>query len=350
MLTPTAPTAPSLASPQTPKAPTGAFPTPSPAPASTPAADTDIPPPPSISIPTLNASPAAHPRPTSLASSRPAPPSPAASRRASAALSRASSTRSRPSSTQSPAPRRASALSVPDSPSLPDTPTPGATQRGGTGGGGIFVKIRDFAYPAQDERHAGRGADAPRPNKRLQRPLSAWSSASSSSAASEDDDDDERRGSGWGGFKWGGLSGWFGAHRGDGGGGGGGAGGGGGPSQGDFERNFAETPEEERADPYAQWEQYSDDEYEEEGAGADSEGVGAGPLLPGLYRAMFAFEPEGTAEMRLEEDQIVRVVGRGGGVGWAIVERSFEEAREFGAHALVPEGYLEVHRLDEPED
>ena len=37
------------------------------------------------------------------------------------------------------------------------------------------------------------------------------------------------------------------------------------------------------------------------------------PLLPGLYRALYAFEPEGTAEMRLDEDQVVRVIGRGGG-------------------------------------
>ena len=37
-------------------------------------------------------------------------------------------------------------------------------------------------------------------------------------------------------------------------------------------------------------------------------------LVPGQYRALYAFELEGTAETVLEEDQIVRVVGRGGGV------------------------------------
>ncbi|THV07026.1 hypothetical protein K435DRAFT_418568 [Dendrothele bispora CBS 962.96] len=39
------------------------------------------------------------------------------------------------------------------------------------------------------------------------------------------------------------------------------------------------------------------------------------PLLPGFYHALYAFEPEGSAEVGLVEDQIVIVVGRGGGVG-----------------------------------
>jgi hypothetical protein len=96
----------------------------------------------------------------------------------------------------------------------------------------------------------------------------------------------------------------------------------------------------------------ADAEYEEEGEPQE-------PLYPGLYRALYAFEPEGTAEMKLVEDQIVRVVGRGGGVGWAVVIdecRSDEEEKEGEGgggggggrvkHALVPEGYLEVVRLD----
>lgn len=63
-------------------------------------------------------------------------------------------------------------------------------------------------------------------------------------------------------------------------------------------------------------------------------------LMPGIYRALYAFEPEGIAEMALEEEQIVHVVGRGGGVGWAVVER------EEGGHALVPESYLELVEAD----
>ena len=45
--------------------------------------------------------------------------------------------------------------------------------------------------------------------------------------------------------------------------------------------------------------------------------------------------------MALEEEQVVRVVGRGGGVGWAIVEQ------DGGGHALVPESYLELVQADE---
>ena len=74
------------------------------------------------------------------------------------------------------------------------------------------------------------------------------------------------------------------------------------------------------------------------------------PLYPGLYRALYAFEPEGVAEMELDEDQIVRVVGRGGGIGWAVVvdERGGDEVegKVQVKHALVPEGYLEAVRLD----
>jgi hypothetical protein len=123
----------------------------------------------------------------------------------------------------------------------------------------------------------------------------------------------------------------------------------------------------------------------------------AEPLPPGLYRALYAFEPEGLAEMRLVEDQIVRVVGRHGQlpgqpqgaglgeevqVGWAVVVRDEEPqfAEEYLArwranggsanangsgdaaaaeaegdkrasggglkHALVPESYIEAWRLD----
>ena len=73
------------------------------------------------------------------------------------------------------------------------------------------------------------------------------------------------------------------------------------------------------------------------------------PLYPGLYRALYSFEPEGMAEMELDENQIVRVVGRGGGVGWAVVvdERGDEEGGKVQVkHALVPESYLEAVTLD----
>lgn len=117
-----------------------------------------------------------------------------------------------------------------------------------------------------------------------------------------------------------------------------------------------------------------DDEYEDgdEPIGSDSgeydDDAGGGEpveeeLKPGLYRALYAFEPEGTAEMALVEDQIVRVIARGGGVGWAIVQRPPEQADadvdgvgvvgfglEAAGQALVPESYLEPYRLDDEDE
>jgi hypothetical protein len=59
-------------------------------------------------------------------------------------------------------------------------------------------------------------------------------------------------------------------------------------------------------------------------------------LVPGIYRALYPFEAEGSSEMPLEEGQTVKVLGRGGGVGWAVVDVDGS-----GKQALVPEGYLE---------
>jgi len=95
---------------------------------------------------------------------------------------------------------------------------------------------------------------------------------------------------------------------------------------------------------------------DEIGGDLEHQGGGGGggeeeELVPGEYRAVFAFEPEGTAEMRLIEDQVVQVVGRGGGVGWAVVV--VPEGADGGVevspgirHALVPESYLEAINLN----
>ena len=321
----------------------------------------------------------------SLTSSRPAPPSPAASRRASGALSRSSSTRSRPNSTPlfstSPAnPHEPAAEPTADDDSTtsanpgaapsPTTPTPQLQQQqqqqqAHRASSQAPVKIRDFGFPDDDVRHTGLGPLTPRPNRRLHRPLSAWSASSTSSASSNDDDDDDgggedpasssAGGSSYGFAGWGlGRLSWFGVRSGAGAAAdGGGSGGGGGPSQGDFERNFedAVSPSYEIDDPYDSLD--DDDDFDDYEDGGDGHAVGEGrgeehlnrPLLPGMYRALYAFEPEGTAEMALEEDQIVRVVGRGGGVGWAIVARGGDEG-----HALVPEGYLELVSLDHEQE
>jgi len=62
------------------------------------------------------------------------------------------------------------------------------------------------------------------------------------------------------------------------------------------------------------------------------------PFIPGIYRAMYAFMPEGPSEMALEEDQLVSALGRGGGSGWVVVAKD-----NYGGQALVPEGYLEFY-------
>ena len=106
------------------------------------------------------------------------------------------------------------------------------------------------------------------------------------------------------------------------------------PSKQDFDRNFGVGPSSPaESDMLVS----SPAEMEEQ------------PLVPGVYRAVYPFVSEGTAEMALEEDQLVKIVGRGGGVGWAIavVEGGDSGERE-GVHALVPESYLEFVRSFEP--
>lgn len=219
----------------------------------------------------------------------------------------------------------------------------------------MYIKVRDFGFPASDARHVGLGPDVPRANEvgRLNKRLARRSLSGSDSGDSVDGDGEEEYAEGDGdvdGDSYSGFGGWnsqllgrlswVGAAAaaasvsaaGE------GEGEGDRPSQSVLEMNFEQ--EEEEAE-----------EEEEE------------PLYPGIYRALFTFEPEGTAEMRLDEDQLVRVVGRGGGVGWAIVvdesavlsEEEKEDAVARGEtvavrHALVPEGYLEPVKLDWEEE
>lgn len=96
------------------------------------------------------------------------------------------------------------------------------------------------------------------------------------------------------------------------------------PSQKEINLNFGGATEE---DFY---------KYEDGRVGAEEE-----PLYPGLYRAIYAFELEVTAEMALIEDQVVCVVGRGRGIGWAGLNKDGGPR-----HTLVPDSYLEVVRLD----
>lgn len=175
--------------------------------------------------------------------------------------------------------------------------------------------------------------------------MSTWSTSSAGSSASGDEEGGGGPGNGWS-MPWGlrRLS-WFNGNgsKGD--------TTGAGPSAGDLARNFeVGSPTEEEGGNFESWgAQNAGDELSDEdpsaseygGEGEGEEGGEEGELMPGMYRAVYAFEPEGTAEMALEEDQLVRIIGRGGGVGWAVA------LREDGEHALVPEGYLEFVRADE---
>ncbi|KAI5120736.1 hypothetical protein M0805_006442 [Coniferiporia weirii] len=274
-----------------------------------------------------------HANHTSLSSTRRAPPSPSVSRRASGAQTGAAS---RPvSRALSTATRRSSMAAS------------AAAQRRRS----RAVKIRDFAFPAGDPRHTGQGPDAPRASAEYDSPGGAGGGGGGT---------DSRRSSGWGAFRWAGSKLWGLAL----GGGSGGRSGGRTPTDGDefvptrsdFERNFDVTSPAEEYPGGAgagagYMDDYDEDADDDEGVYVDSHGDGEEeeegypdpevPLLPGMYRALYAFEPEGTAEMALTEDQVVHIVGRGGGVGWAIAED------EAGGHALVPESYLELVKLDE---
>lgn len=123
------------------------------------------------------------------------------------------------------------------------------------------------------------------------------------------------------------------------------------PSRSDLDRNF-EADSDSDAEYLDVEEDFPADSADLSFSQADEdedEDLAGDDLLPGLYRALYPFEPEGTAEMRLEEDQVVRVLGRGGGVGWAVVVK--DGLKDAGLHALVPESYLEVLKLDcEDED
>jgi hypothetical protein len=166
---------------------------------------------------------------------------------------------------------------------------------------------------------------------------SVSSFASSSDGDGDDKSGDDGEDTSWGGFQWGfGKFSWMPRKNlND---------AGGAPDRTDFARNFGEEDDE--------WEDYEEgvgelDDYHAEDEDGGNTLLSDEPLYPGLYRAMYPFEPEGASEMALEEGQFVRVVGRGGGVGWAIVVRDPKSGEgDVSVHALVPESYLEAVKLD----
>ncbi|KAG6822976.1 hypothetical protein H0H93_004457, partial [Arthromyces matolae] len=89
-----------------------------------------------------------------------------------------------------------------------------------------------------------------------------------------------------------------------------------------------------------QWDDEEDDQSDDEMLDdEDEEEPPASPLRSGLYRALYAFTPESTAEAALVPEQVVRVVGRSNSIGWAVVSVE-EDGKE--RLALVPESYLAI--------
>ncbi|KAE9389018.1 hypothetical protein BT96DRAFT_414837 [Gymnopus androsaceus JB14] len=123
----------------------------------------------------------------------------------------------------------------------------------------------------------------------------------------------------------------------------------------DSDEDEDQEDEEDEEGWDGQWTMPSDDSTDPNYADEEEEDIG--PLSPGLYRALYSFDPEGSREMALKEDQVVRVVGPGGGVGWAVVvvdgvdekgnKRASQKDRQL---ALVPESYLEALTLDDDEE
>ena len=69
------------------------------------------------------------------------------------------------------------------------------------------------------------------------------------------------------------------------------------------------------------------------------------PLVPGVYRIVSSFVPEGTAEVALEECQLVKVVGRSQDVGCQAT--AIVDSHEFSS-AQVPQSYLRFVRPFKP--
>ncbi|EJU05928.1 hypothetical protein DACRYDRAFT_112756 [Dacryopinax primogenitus] len=65
------------------------------------------------------------------------------------------------------------------------------------------------------------------------------------------------------------------------------------------------------------------------------------PFVPGLYRCLYDFIPEGTAELPMTAGHLYRIVSRCGPIGWVIMVNAD------GTTGIVPEGYLTLERGEE---
>ncbi|KAJ7747452.1 hypothetical protein DFH07DRAFT_1037187 [Mycena maculata] len=273
-----------------------------------------FPPPPRT--PTTPATPATPTVAEIPSSSRPAPPSPALSRRTSAvpgSLVRSSSSASSRGSASATQSRRTSRVlagarhRLSRSTSAADAEEEEQEEEKEPR---APITVRDFAFPPADARHAGLGPDVP-PQcdpRRLARKLRGAARLSDYSDAGTGEEEEEE--GDWGGSAFlgrlrmslnmgGGTAGWAsGAAHGD------------GVGAADFARNFGDEGEYENEGEG----EYEDEDglyYEEPAAPPDAD------VPPGLYRAQFAFSALDAAEMPLVEGQLVHVLGAGA-AGWAV--------------------------------
>ncbi|KAG2124982.1 hypothetical protein BD769DRAFT_1640591 [Suillus cothurnatus] len=233
---------------------------------------------------------------TSLTSSRPAPPSPAISRRASGLSRTSSKSRSRPVSDANSRSQRPLSGVLSPSAVLSRTPS-GRRTKDVLGMSAVtenkgkeletaptetksLIKIRDYAFTPSDPRFSGEGPNVPRPNRpkvlarRLRGSSSSTSSLTSTSSTEEEDEqwEDENDNNGWGGFKWGFQklqSGW-------------GLGSGSSssedfPSRTDFARNFGDGSGDDESEVYEEPDEFPENQDD------DEEMEGEPMLHPGLY-------------------------------------------------------------------
>ncbi|KAJ7736158.1 hypothetical protein B0H16DRAFT_124257 [Mycena metata] len=174
------------------------------------------------------------------------------------------------------------------------------------------ITVRDFAFPPADVRHSGLGPDVPPPCDPARLARRLRGDVRMSDyGAPEDPDDDDDDG----------LNGWgasgfaFGKGRMSFGGSSTGSGGGDGVSAADFARNFGD-------DEFGEDEEEDSDEddggllYTDRPTDEDEDELyyaeSYADVAPGLYRAQFAFAAIDRAEMDLVEGQLIYVLGSGG--------------------------------------
>lgn len=165
------------------------------------------------------------------------------------------------------------------------------------------VVVRDYAFPMGDNRFDGLGPT---------RPYSNWGEGEP-----EPEKPKQPQPTGWGGLSLS-LGSWNFMRRGN-----------------DTEQH-TEGPVEDLGTDHDNDDYWSDDQDDDDDAD-DDDYYDDDQEPDGLFRAAYAFDPEGVNEMAIAVGDLLDVRGRGGGGdGWVVAIRL-----DTGEEGLVPEGYLE---------